>query len=252
MRGCHKFGHKIFWQLISIGFLTLSLGLMNLLNGQKSKLADPGIENYCKVRCMASITSREATPGCIFMADSGSTQSILTPEEEILNMMKSRDADIKAVLGKESTSYTKEQKKQLKELINKIIDFEEMSKIALDKYWTSLSKDEKSEFVSAFAELVKRSSIKKLDIFRAVIEYKEIKVDDDSAFVHTVAFYKRTKTNVDYRFHRKNNKWFVTDFLIDEVSTAQSYKRSFRKIIRKYGFKGLMERLKKKLREDMD
>jgi phospholipid transport system substrate-binding protein len=178
-----------------------------------------------------------------------SAQGRQRPEQQILTLMKSRDASIKAVLGEEGTSYTVEQKNELKELINNVIDFKEMSKIALDRYWEGLSDEEITEFVSIFSELVRRSSLKKLDIFRAEIEYKDIEIENDIAVARTIATYEQTKTNVDYKFRAKNNQWYVTDFLIDDVSTAESYKKSFQKIIRKHSYSGLIERMKKKLAE---
>jgi phospholipid transport system substrate-binding protein len=169
-----------------------------------------------------------------------------TPEQEILSMMKSREASIKKVLGEGDITYTDQQGERLQELINEIIDFTEMSKTALSTHWTELSAAQKSEFVSLFSQVVKKSSLKKLDIFHAVIEYKTVKVEGEKAF----ATYKRTRTAVDYELHRVNSTWKVTDFLIDEVSTAESYKRSFQKIIRKHNFQGLMDRLRKKLEEE--
>jgi phospholipid transport system substrate-binding protein len=173
-----------------------------------------------------------------------------TPEQEILSMMKSREASIKEVLGEGDVTYTDRQRERLQVLINEIIDFTEMSKTALSIHWTELSAAQKSEFVSLFSQVVKKSSLKKLDIFHAVIEYKTVKVEGEKAFAQTVATYKRTRTAVDYEFHRVNSTWKVTDFLIDEVSTAESYKRSFQKIIRKHNFQGLMDRLKEKLEEE--
>lgn len=170
--------------------------------------------------------------------------------EEILSLLKSRDSSIKGVLGNGEGPYSEAQKKELKVLINEIMDFMEMSKVALSRYWDSLDDVQKTEFVTTFSEVVKRSSVKKLDIFHAVIEYQDVRVEGERAFVNTAATYKRTRTNVAYNLLKKNDKWLITDFSIDEVSTADSYRRSFQRIMRKHGFPGLMERLKKKLQED--
>lgn len=169
--------------------------------------------------------------------------------EEILILLKSRDSSIKGVLGSGEGPYSEAQKEELKVLINEIMDFSEMAQTALSRYWGTLSEAQRAEFVRDFSELVKRSSVKKLDIFHAVIEYKEVRVEGEKAFVATIATYKRTRTSVDYDLLKKNGKWLVTDFSIDEVSTADSYRRSFQRIMRKHGFPGLMERLKKKLEE---
>ncbi len=173
-----------------------------------------------------------------------------TPEEEILSMMKAREESIKGLLGEEDADYTEEQRDRLSALINDVIDFSEMSRTALDRHWDGLSDAEKSTFVSTFSQVVRKSSLKKLDIFHAVVAYDSVEVTGDRAFVQTIATYRRTKTAVDYRLHRANGTWRVIDFLIDEVSTAESYRESFQRIIRKHTFQGLMERLRKKLEEE--
>jgi len=173
-----------------------------------------------------------------------------TPEEEILSMMKSREASIKEILGEEGADYTEEQRTQLRRHINDVIDFAAMSRTALDRHWNGLSAAEQSEFVSTFSQVVRKSSLKKLDIFHAVIAYNSVEVEGGRALVKTIATYQRTKTAVDYRLHRVDDTWRVTDFLIDEVSTAESYRESFQRIIRKHTFQGLTERLRKKLEEE--
>ncbi|MBN1272205.1 MAG: ABC transporter substrate-binding protein [Candidatus Aminicenantes bacterium] len=164
--------------------------------------------------------------------------------------MKSRDSAIKAVLKKSGDSYTEAQREKLIVLINDIMDFSAMSQTALGAYWEELNENQKNEFVSDFSNLVKRSSVKKLNIFQAVIEYKQVLLDGEKARVFTQATYERTRTNVDYELHRKNGRWLVTDFSIDDVSTAISYQKSFQRIMRKHGFSGLMERLKQKLADE--
>lgn len=183
-------------------------------------------------------------------ADKGPDIHDLNQEQEILNMMKSREVSIKDVLREGDVDYTDQQRERLKELINEIIDFNEMARTALSTHWSGLNARQQSEFVSLFSQVVKKSSLRKLDIFHAVIEYKTVTAEGNEAFARTVATYKKTRTEVDYKFHRVKDSWKVTDFLIDEVSTAESYKKSFQKIMRKHGFQGLMDRLRKKLEEE--
>lgn len=171
-------------------------------------------------------------------------------ENVILSLLRSRDAAIKAVLGPGEGPYSAAQKDELIKLINEKMDFSEMSQNALRTQWKDLSDGQQEEFVAAFSELIKRSSVKKLDIFHAVIEYKKVSVEGEKARVFTRATYKRTRTNVDYDLHLKNDTWLVTDFTLDDVSTVESYRKSFHRIVRKNGFAGLMERLRKKLAEE--
>jgi phospholipid transport system substrate-binding protein len=87
-----------------------------------------------------------------------------------------------------------------------------------------------------------------LDIYRADVSYKQIKVNGDSATVQTVAQLEKVRTPVTYHmFYEDNNKqWVVTDMIIDDVSTADSYRRQFQNIMRKKGYDGLLEILRKR------
>jgi len=86
----------------------------------------------------------------------------------------------------------------------------------------------------------------KLDIYRADITYNEINVESDSAYVKTMAVLENVKTPVSYTMEREDSNWVVTDFAVDEVSTAKSYRRSFQNIIRRKGYQALYNSLKKR------
>lgn len=172
-----------------------------------------------------------------------------SPEaQSLLDMLQSRDTTIKQILGPENDdSYTRERRDRLIKEINKIIDFETMSRAVLDETWNTLTADQQADFLNNFADLVRKSSLRKLDIYRAKVEYKSVIVNGDQAVVYTQATYHDTRSQVVYKLHRGGKEWKVIDFLIDDVSTVTSYQTSFRNIMRKYGFNGLLDRIRKKI-----
>ena len=46
--------------------------------------------------------------------------------------------------------------------------------------------------------------------------------------------------------------WKVFDIFTDDVSLVKNYKRQFRRVIKEEGWKGLIERMEKKLNEEDD
>lgn len=86
----------------------------------------------------------------------------------------------------------------------------------------------------------------RLDIYRAEVTYNNIEVSGDSAYVATTATLEDVRTSVDYELDLFDENWMVTDIIIDEVSTADSYKRQFQSIIRQRGFDALMESLRRR------
>lgn len=166
---------------------------------------------------------------------------------DIKTMLETRDKEIKDVLGAEGTEYTDAQKESLKIMINDVIDFEAMSKTALGDTYSEITDDQRTEFVDLFSTIIKDNSLLKLEIYRATVSYNEVDVDGDNALVETMAELDEVRTPVNYKMQRRGNEWVIVDMSIDEVYTAESYNRQFQRIIRKKGFDGLMDTLRKRV-----
>lgn len=170
------------------------------------------------------------------------------PEEsKIKNLFLERDKTIKQLVGPEGATYAPEQKGKLQDLINNIIDFEAMGKIALAEAFSSATPAQQKEFVTLFSTIIRDQSLKDLNIYRAKIEYSKIEVLGEKATVLTMAQLKDVRTPVSYNMERRKNEWMIVDMAIDNVSTAQSYYQSFQKLIKKKGFDGLLASLRKRV-----
>jgi phospholipid transport system substrate-binding protein len=166
----------------------------------------------------------------------------------IKQLLQKRDRQIKAIVGPKGSKYSAEQRQKLKKVINDVIDYRAMAKYALQNTWNNISSQKQKEFVHLFSTIIRDHSLSQLDIYRAHIRYLSISVHGDDALVKTLATLKDVRKRVDYKLHYKpdKKKWVVTDFLINDVSTANSYRRQFQDIIRKKGFNHLMESLRKR------
>lgn len=166
--------------------------------------------------------------------------------KEIRELLESRDKEIKDLLGPEGTEYTDEQREKLKKIINGIIDFEAMASYALGDTYQKINSEQREEFVSLFSSIVRDQSLNRLDIYRAEVTYEEIRVANDTARVHTIARLEDVRTPVSYQMRKKESGWVITDMVIDEVSTKESYYRQFQNIIRQRGFDPLLESLRRR------
>lgn len=167
-------------------------------------------------------------------------------EEEIRQMLIDRDEEIKELLGPEGTSYSDEQRDDLKEIINGVIDFRSMAAYALEDTYDEISEDRRDRFVDLFATVVRDQSLNRLEIYRAEVVYEEIEVEGDQASVQTVAQLEDVRTPVGYEMEKRDEEWIITDFSIDGVSTAESYNRQFQNIIRQRGFDALFDSLERR------
>lgn len=164
----------------------------------------------------------------------------------IRQMLEQRDRQIKTLLGNRST-FTDKQREELKRVINDNIDFEAMGRQALGPHWDGLSAAQRKEFVDVFSEIVRNQSLSNLDVYRAQVTYGKIDVKGETANVSTTTVYKDVPTKVDYVLAQKGDQWRVQDIVLDGVSTAEGYARSFQSVVRKRGFDALMTSLRKKL-----
>ena len=169
-----------------------------------------------------------------------------TPEQEIKTLLEERDQQVKTLLGPKGSEYSDEQRAEIKDIINGIIDFESMAKYALEDTYDTLSTETQTEFVDLFATIVRDQSLNKLDIYRAEVTYNSITVDGNEAVVKTFAELDDIRTPVDYTLLKEEGKWVITDLILDEVSTAESYNRQFQRIITRRGFDSLLSTLRKR------
>jgi len=169
-----------------------------------------------------------------------------SPKDEIKTLLVERDQEVKTLLGPKGSEYSDEQRAKIKEIINGIIDFRSMAKYALEDTYDTLSIDTQEEFVNLFATIVRDQSLNKLDIYRADVTYNSIEVTDNKAMVKTYAELDDIRTPVDYTMVKVNEEWVITDLILDEVSTAESYNRQFQRIIQKKGFNSLLTTLRKR------
>ncbi len=173
--------------------------------------------------------------------------SITKDSVKIRQLLEERDREIKDLLGPKGSDYTEQQRDRLKDIINSIVDYRLMAEKALQSTFDTLSTERRDEFVDLFSQVVRDQSLNKLDIYRADVSYRTIAVENDSAFVKTIAQLEDMRTPVYYSMHKESEEWVVTDMIIDEVSTVASYRRSFQNIIRKKGFDHLLATLRKRV-----
>lgn len=179
-----------------------------------------------------------------------STRTALAQDESaaVRALLQERDREIKEVLGDKDT-FTQAQRDRLKDVVNAGIDFRAMGRTALGPFWKDLTADQKNEFVDVFSAIVRNQSLSNLSVYRTKVTYKDVTVEGDSAFAVTSTVYKDVPTDVSYALGRVDGEWRVHDIIIDDVSTAEGYARSFQTVVRKRGFDALMQSLRKKLEQ---
>ena len=172
-----------------------------------------------------------------------------SPEQEVRTMLEKRDREIKQAIKPlidNPDSATQAQRDHAASLINDQIDFEEMGRLALGKYWADLTDEQRTEFVDVFGTIVRSQSLADLSAYNAAVAYDEVNVNGDKAHVKTTAAIDDKKLKVEYLMGSKDGVWWLYDIILDEVGTVDGYAVSFQSYIRKRGFDKFMTSLYKK------
>lgn len=183
----------------------------------------------------------------LILVQSFQVSGIAAVEESPVEIIKNRNKTVEEIIGNKD-EVKGETKERLKDIINSFMDFNELSRLALGKYWKERTKQEKRDFINVFQQLIRNSSVKKLEIYQADrVVYEEPEINGSKAKVTTIAYKKRKQFEITYKMHKVDNEWKTYDMEIDGVSTARSYRDSFYKQIAKTSYKEMYDKLVKRL-----
>lgn len=144
-----------------------------------------------------------------------------------------------------------ERRKAVRKIAEEIFDFGETAKRSLARHWGGRTPAEQQEFVQLFADLLERSYISKVELFNGErITYSGETIDGDLALVRTRIITKQgTEIPVDYRLHKRGERWLVYDVIIEGVSLIANYRTQFNKIIQTSSYQELVKKMKTKQEE---
>lgn len=194
-----------------------------------------------------------------FAAPKAGAKATTPAKAEAANVVTAKDpgkplAFIKGIYAQLNTiAKTSSKKKILHKRIggemSRFMDYHAMGRRTLGKKtWTGLSEAQRTEFVGLLSAMVQKTFVKRFKPGTKVTITYAPKVrmkKDGRAQVRTTIRVKRTSASVYYSMIVKGGAWRVYDIIVDDVSQLATYKRSFRKILAKEGWKGLVARMKK-------
>lgn len=169
---------------------------------------------------------------------------------ELLEALKGRQARIDQILKRNPGELSPAEKAGLEDALAGAIDFQEMARSALAE-WDARSPAERDEYVKAFEDLIRKSLMRRVDIYRIEgVTYGAERVEAGRGRVDTVVRSRSATTEVRWDFVRSGKAgWRISDYAIDGVSTARNYRTQFARILARSGWPGLLDRIRKRARE---
>src|SRR5437899_9542245 len=143
---------------------------------------------------------------------------------------------------------TAERRKRIRDVVNQIFDFTEISQRCLGRHWQARTPAEREQFVALFGDLLERTYISRIEGYSGErLVYAGEKVDGDQATVRTRIITKQgTEVPVDYRMFERDGRWRVFDVNIEGISLVSNYRAQFNSIIVRSSYQELVTKLKAK------
>ena len=148
-----------------------------------------------------------------------------------------------------SKSAKEERRSRLRQVIYPRFDFAEMARRSLGLTWQRISPGEQQEFLKLFTQLLEESYVSNIESYSGekILYWREIE-DQGFAEVDTKIITNRGEEfTINYKLHELNGDWKVYDLVIENVSIVNNYRSQFSRLLAKYSFAELLDRIREKL-----
>ena len=165
---------------------------------------------------------------------------------------------LRAKLAKDNSKANRKKiKKKALDIAFDVVDIDEISRLALGRYYLKLSNSQKAKFKDLFhkiiseriatANLPKNKKVlieKKIPItLLSDIEKKDRIFKKKAYVVRTQVKKKKTIYEIDIHFFNKKGRFWLYDIHVDQASVLLDFKNQFARIIKKRGVNHLLNQL---------
>ena len=186
-------------------------------------------------------------PGAFAAPKRAKPTPVQTPKVSPMEFIKGLYAEFNR--SSASSSDLKELHATIGRQMETFMDYRKMaSRTLAKKRWEKLSKAQRREFQDLLAAMVRKTYVQRFKPKHKIrISYDDQVrlLKDGRAQVRTTIEVGRSSADVYYSMHNKAGRWWVYDIVVDEASQAHIYRRSFGRILKKEGWKGLIRRMRK-------
>jgi phospholipid transport system substrate-binding protein len=168
-----------------------------------------------------------------------------SPEDQVRQTID----EILAILNDpQLKSKPQQRRRELKAVIQRRFDFDEMARRSLASEWQRLSPEQRKEFIALFTDLSEEAYLASIEAYSGEkVEYLKEQTDGNYAEVRTKIIDNMGREFfVNYRLHNEGGDWKVYDVLIEDVSLVNNYRAQFRRVLARSSFDELLRRMREK------
>ena len=170
-----------------------------------------------------------------------------SPASPLVEIHRTVDAVLAVVNDQalQATGREEARRQAVLRVIEPRFDFEEMARLALGRYWSGRTSDERRQFVTLFSRLLERAYVGRILAYsEESVQYLGQTVGDERATVRTrIVTQRDTQIPVDYRLLRQGDRWLVYDVRIEGVSLIENYRQQFNDVIVSSSYGNLVKKM---------
>jgi len=143
---------------------------------------------------------------------------------------------------------TEEDREAIRKQVEGRFDYHEMARRSVGKAWKKQSAEQQAVFTETFRQLLERSYGNRLSEYHGqAVEFDNAEFKKNKARVKTRVIDSNKVTPVFYRLHQSAGVWQVYDIKIEGVSLVGTFRKDFKRPLKKEGFDGLLKTLQDKV-----
>jgi phospholipid transport system substrate-binding protein len=193
----------------------------------------------------AAVAGIDTAPGGVFAAADGTPPASAKAAE----FVRAKQEDLQAALKASKDPKTDP---KLLAIFDAMLDYDALTRDSLGTEWDGLESGQRQEFAAILKQLIQKSYRKNLsDTSGYQVQYTGVVETPEGAVVKTLAQNKANKREkalgINYVVSTTSGGFKVRDVVTDEVSLVGNYRNQFKRIMKKKGFDGLIEQMRKQL-----
>ena len=192
-------------------------------------------------RCLATILALVILPAYLYAATP--TETVKVEVDKIVDMLQTPGFK----------SQPKEtQIAKIREIINRVFDYEALSRRTLGRNWRKFSDAQQQEFMKLFSDLLEQVYADRILAYtdQKILFDRESDLGRGKAEVQSkIVTADGRQIPLNYRLFDKDGQWKVYDVVIEGVSMVENYRTQFRDILSKNPPEELLNILRKKVGE---
>lgn len=132
--------------------------------------------------------------------------------------------------------------------IRRVFDSTAMAQSVLSTGWRDASVEQQNEFKELLLQTIESTYLNRIKAYtNEVVEFRSEEIRENRATVNTVIVTASGGVPVNYKLRRRSDGWFVYDVEVENVSMVNSYRDTYRDIVRRDGMDGLLEQMRSKV-----